>query len=196
MLKKKWIVASYLVLALGLTACSDGAKPPKEEIPPVENSPVDSNLDSQSTQDIGKYREIKVTTKEAYDIFLENLTDAKIKEMKLDYDNKAYYYDVEGYNDHSEYELKIDAQTGEVVKKERENKESNTKEISLSHIEKIDGFVEKAIEDSKESFDHIEWTAKIKNGKAILEIEVDKDNENDVDYIYDLETGKLLEKDQ
>ena len=195
MLNKKWFVTSYLVLAMGLTACgSDKNVEEKPAVPPVEET-TDTNSPAKPNKDnLGKYNEIKLTATEAYNTFLEKKPGSKVEKIELDYDNNVYYYKVEGSDDKNYHEIKIDAVTGEIVKDKKENKDDQDAEISLDYVKKVDEFVKKALDDSGEGFISMEWDLEMENGRPELEIEIDREN-GEVEYTYDLETGKLLDKD-
>lgn len=161
-----------------------------------ENNDMKTTDTTQSrTEDLAQYKEIKLTAAEAYNMFLEKRPDSKVEKISLDYDNKVYYYKVEGYNDKNEYEIKFDAVTGDVAKEETETNENETKVITLDQISKIDDLVTNAMQDAGDDFESLEWELEIDNGKPILEIEIER-NDNDLEYVYDIDTGSLLEKDQ
>lgn len=193
MLKKKWIMTLYLVLALALTACSNDekAKEPDISTPSEQSSKsLESPYDNQK-----KYKDIKITASEAYNIFLNAKADSKVEKIALEYDNNAYYYKVEGYDNTNEYELKIDAITGQIIKEEQELNDKRNTEIRLSDLEKIDKLIDKSIEDYKDEFISVEWELSVKNNKLILEVDIEGNN-GDIEYTYDLETGNLLKKDK
>lgn len=225
MLKKKWIVTSYLVLAIGLTACSNDTtnvdeKPPVEEsndvnqettqpIEPTESTDTkepdiktEQRTDEEVTEtpattqesDKGKYDEIKLTATEAYDTFLQKKQGSKVEKVELDYDNNVYYYKIEGSDEASYYEMKIDAITGEIAKEEKDNKDDVDAEVSLDYVKKVDEFVKKSLDDAGGTLTSLEWDLEMENGRPELEIEIQR-AEGEIEYTYDMETGELLEKD-
>lgn len=208
MLRKKLILTSYLVLAISLIACASGDvtdnTTPKEDVQKDDNIKdneinddkiiVDST-DSSNTGTVEKYEQISVTADDAYNTFLEQYPNAKVNKVALDYDDNRYYYKLEGSDDEKEYEMEVDAQSREVLKVKQDDRDDDyMKELTLEDIYKIDDIVKKVIEQEKSGFDSIEWELEVEDEKHVLEIEVEKDN-NDVEYIYDLYTGELLEKD-
>lgn len=204
MLKKKWLITSYLVLAIGLTACSgDNASEDKGNKESIQIEDQDKNDESKDDStgsfndgDLEKYKEIKLTASEAYSAFLEKKPGSKVSEIGLDYNHNRYSYKVEGSDAEKEYEIEIDAQNGEILRLEQEDQdEKEIKEITLEDVEKIDAIIAKVVEQEKSGFASMEWKLKIKNDIYTLEVEVEKSG-NDVEYTYDLNTGELIEKDQ
>lgn len=241
MLNKKIIMTYYLVLALGLTACSSGnvndtttdTKPsvdnkvvedtttkkaddvsvdtdkPDTTVPVKDASDKDVTTDvvndtndmgttetaQTRSEDISQYKDIKLTPVEIYNMFLDSKPGAKIEKMALDYDSKTYYYKVKGYDDKNEYEMKLDAVTGVIVKDKSELKDGKDREVTLAQIDRIEEMVSNALQDAGDDFESMEWEVEFDNDKPTLEIDVDR-NSNDLEYTYDLETGVLLEKNQ
>ena len=214
MLKKKWIITSYLVLAIGLTACSNDAT--VDEKTPVEDN---ANIGKETTEtkdtevnkeeavkpgtkapkttkegNRGKYNEIKLSATEAYDTFLDKKVGSKVEKVELDYDNNMYYYKIEGSDDQSYYEMKIDAVTGKIVKEEKDNKDDVDAEISLDYVKKVDQFVQKSLDEDGANIISLEWDLEMENGRPELEIEIQRED-GEIEYTYDMETGELLEKD-
>lgn len=219
MLKKKWIITSYLVLAIGLTACGNDTnnvdeKPPveesvdvnKETTEPNDTKDTDINTEKEADKTItetpktaqesdkGKYNDIKLTATEAYDTFLQKKEGSKVEKVELDYDNNVYYYKIEGSDEASYYEMKIDAITGEIAKEEKDNKDDVDAEVSLDYVKKVDEFVKKSLDDAGGTLTSLEWDLEMENGRPELEIEIQRE-EGEVEYTYDMETGELLEKD-
>ena len=203
MLKKKLIITSCLVLALGLSACGsdDGDKAQNGENTEVrsDNNTEDVIDPSSSTSpkegDIERYNEIKLTAEDAYNTFLEKKPNSKIDEIGLKYNHNRYSYKVEGYDDANEYELEIDALNGEILRADQDKNDNNDRVIALEDMTKIDQLVSKALEENKAGLVSLEWELKIDDNILKLEIEIDNDKD-DIEYIYNVKTGELLEKDR
>lgn len=204
MLKKKWIITSYIVLAIGLTACGGDDvskdKSSKDDVQietDVENDEsAGESTDSFNDGDLEKYKQIKLKASEAYSSFLEKKPGSKVSEVGLHYNHNRYSYKIEGYDGKEEYEMEIDAQNGEILRLEQDNEDKkDVKEITVEDLEKIDAITSKVIEQEKSGFASIEWELKVENDIYILEVEVEKAG-TDAEYIYDLNTGELIEKDQ
>lgn len=208
MFKRKLVIASYIVVALGLSACSNG-EVNKEETPVEENANNKDTVDNTNTNtndidtvDKGTstsnvtedYDEIKISATDAYNTFLEKKPNSNVEKIALDYNNNKYSYKIEGYDDLKEYELEIDALNKEILRLEEDDRDDEKLELTLADVEKIDSIVNNAISENHD-FLSVEWELSIKNDRKLLEIEFDK-KDNDIDYKYDLNTGELLEKDK
>lgn len=204
MLNKKWIVTSFLVLSLGLSACGDnGDKIPVEDNNKVENENKTEDIVAPSSStspkdgDLERYKEIKLTAGDAYNTFLEKKVNSKIDEIGLKYNHNRYSYKVEGYDDVNEYELEIDSLNGEILRADQDNNDDNNNntEITLQDVGKIDSIISKVLEENKVGFISIEWELNFDDNILKLQIEVDN-GKDDIEYTYNVETGELLEKDK
>ena len=224
MLKKKFLVTSYLLLALGLTACTNGDVqndgPAKENPPIEENNAEKDNNDVNDSEDVnnnnenvdtdvevnvndkeevdpgfnGTYGEIMIVN-DAYDIFVKDNANANIQEIELVYNNNEYMYEIKGFDESNVYKMTINAISGKVMKYKEESEKKDKDYVTADHINRVEEFLNKAIQDSGDDIEFIEWNLEIEDGRPELEIEVEKAS-GDVDYTYDLESGTLLEKDQ
>ena len=133
----------------------------------------------------------------AFDIYMSKYPTTKVRKIELDSDRGVYAYKVKGYENGIEYELKLDPVSGDIIKEEveKENNLDKDGEIKRANVEKVEGFVNKLLEESGENSKLDEWTLKAKDGRLMLEIEVDLPNDNDIKHTYDLETGELVEVD-
>ena len=214
MFKKKLMVASFLVLSLGITACNEGeVNDPlpveddqtnnevendnqtydDEDIKDEDNNNDNIEEDLSGAKDLGSYGNISITVEEAYNIFIEEKPNSDLEKVELDYDNDVYYYKIEGHDGDKRHEMKVDAHTGEVTKLESKNKDRN-EILDSKYLEKIDELVRKSIEDSGEGFISMEWDLDEDDGIAELEVEIERQG-GEIEYTYNLETGELLEKD-
>lgn len=219
MLKKKWILPMLIILALILTSCTD--KPKKDDDLPPEDLNGEENLDNMDDEEIDEddlndqgeledeennpdsntdgsdmsYNDIKITVEEAYKEFKTKFDKAKVSEIELERENKSYYYEIEGYDEKNEFELKIDADSGEVVDDKTEPKGQRTGEITLKDLKKIDKIIEKASKEVEGDLSVDKWELKIEDGKPVLKIEFKDDNNKQVEHRYDLKTEELIKKD-
>ena len=132
----------------------------------------------------------------AFDGFKKLHADAKIESFGLDVEDGKAYYTVDGYDAKNEYEVKVDAVTGDIVKDEveAENTSNKVADVQIHMIEAVDKFMDEALKDAGEGYEAGEYEVEYDNNKYVVKVEVVKGNK-DVTYEYDLETGKLIEKD-
>lgn len=138
----------------------------------------------------------KLTKEEAFDNFKKLHPDAKVESLGLEAEGPNLLYKIDGYDAEKEYEVTINAVTGDVIKDEFEveKTQGNVADVKKDMLAKIDGFVEKAIAEAGDGFIATDYTLEFDNGKYLVEVEVEKDGK-DISYAYDLATGKLVEKD-
>ena len=132
----------------------------------------------------------------AFDGFKKLHADAKIESFQLDIENGKAYYKVNGYDAENEYEVTVDAVTGDIVKDEfeAENTSAKTADLQLEMIEAVDKYMAEALKDAGQGYEAGEYEVEFDNGKYEVSVEVVNGNK-DITYTYDYETGKLIEKD-
>ena len=132
----------------------------------------------------------------AFDGFKKLHADAKVESFQLEVENGKAYYKVDGYDAEKEYEVTVDAVTGEIVKDEfeAENTSAKTADIQLNMIEAVDKYMDEALKDAGQGFEAGEYEVEFDDGKYVVKVEVVNGNK-DITYKYDFESGKLIEKD-
>lgn len=201
--------ASALALAAVLTACGgENAQQAKEDVKDAAN-----NTEAAVTEEINetkddveeKIDDLKTGIEDKeFDISLDDAV-AKFKEtfpeegievsgVELDEDDGKYAYDIQGFKENKEYEVKIDAETGDILAQEEEVDDDNDdldddiaidfatiitpKEAMTKALENNTGYV-KSYE-----LDHND------DGKLVYEIDV----EDGDDVELDAETGDIIHK--
>lgn len=214
MLKKKIFIPLMIVLAISLTACTTDPveeevesqpAPVEEEMPeemPEEDTPdvnlpdVDVEVDVDGAEN---YEDVKISPEEVFDIYMEKYPDTMVAKIELDQDFGSYMYKIEGFDGEKEYELKINPVNGEITKDDIDNEilEDDDKDeiITRANAEKVQALVDKSLEDAGEEGKLKDWELDYDDGRAVLEIEIDKEAFDDIEYKYDVESGDLLEKD-
>lgn len=119
-MKKSILSVSTLLLlaACGGNKASENAKDvdTDDKVEQTEKNQTDSSSSTTSTQEVNLAdTEFSVSMSDAVEIFNKEFTDAQIESIELDDENGQYYYEIEA---HDGRDLKIDAQTGDVVKKD------------------------------------------------------------------------------
>lgn len=208
MFKKKILLPLMVVFALALTGCTtdgDVDKDPNPETPPVEDNNGEDTGDNDADVDLpdvnvgDEISDVEVKTMEAYDTFVGKYPDAKITKFELDEDLGTYLYKIEGFDSEKEYEVKIDAKTGEFLKDNIEEDlvegEDRDEVITKANIEKIDALVEKSVADAEEGAKLDKWELEVEDMATILEVEVKQGTLDNVEFKYNVETGELVEQD-
>lgn len=205
--KKILMTTLGLGLALTLTAC--GPKNEKADAPNAKNNAAveasanknasKNKADAQTKEEtaINKGAVANLDRGIAFDGFKKIHPDAKVESFQLEVEDGKAYYKVEGYDAKNEYEITVDAVTGEIVKNESkaEKTSDKTADIQLAMLESVDKFMEEALKDAGQGYEAGEYEVELDNGKYVVNVEVVK-GKKDITYKYDLESGKLIEKDK
>lgn len=196
-----------LGLALTLTAC--GPKNEKADAPNAKNNAAveesanknasKNKADAQTKEEtaINKGAVANLDRGIAFDGFKKIHPDAKVESFQLEVEDGKAYYKVEGYDAKNEYEITVDAMTGEIVKNEAkaEKTSDKTADVQLAMLESVDKFMEEALKDAGQGYEAGEYGVELDDGKYVVNVEVVK-GKKDITYKYDLESGKLIEKDK
>ncbi|MDU6743862.1 PepSY domain-containing protein [Peptoniphilus harei] len=212
--KKILMTTLGLGLALTLTACgpknqamdpaNSNSKNAKVEESANANktnankNATDNKADAQTKEEtaVNKGAVANLDPGIAFDGFKKLHADAKVESFQLDIENGKAYYKVNGYDAENEYEVTVDAVTGDIVKDEfeAENTSAKTADLQLEMIEAVDKYMEEALKDAGQGYEAGEYEVEFDNGKYEVSVEVVNGNK-DITYTYDYETGKLIEKD-
>lgn len=212
--KKILMTTLGLGLALTLTACgpknqamdpaNSNAKNTKVEESANANktnankNATDNKADAQTKEEtaINKGAVANLEPGIAFDGFKKLHADAKVESFQLDVENGKAYYKVDGYDAENEYEVTVDAVTGDIVKDEfeAENTSKKTADLKLEMIEAVDKYMAEALKDAGQGYEAGEYEVEFDDGKYEVSVEVVNGNK-DMTYTYDYETGKLIEKD-
>ena len=152
--KKILMTTLGLGLALTLTAC--GPKNEKADNPNAKNNAaVEANAnknankkaaDAQTKEEtaINKGAVANLDRGIAFDGFKKLHANAKVESFQLEVENGKAYYKVDGYDAEKEYEVTVDAVTGDIVKDEfeAENTSAKTADIQLNMIEAVDKYMD------------------------------------------------------
>lgn len=202
--KKILITTLGLGLVLTLSACgqkNEKAEPTNPEVKVEENVNKNANknmTDAQTKEEtaVNKGAVANLDRGIAFDGFKKLHPDAKVESFQLEVENGNAYYKVDGYDAKNEYEVTVNAMTGDIVKdeSEAENTSAKTADIQLEMVESVDKFMELALKDAGQGFEAGEYEVEFDNGVYVVNVEVVNGNK-DITYKYEFETGKLLEKD-
>ena len=193
-----------LLASLLLGACGNKETKPaedvKQEASQVEdtNSGVrevsDDNKDSSDTEK-EKAPEVATNMEDAVKIFHEhNFGDGSanalnIDKLKVEILDNDIIYEIEGFKDGKEYQLKIN-NNGEILEEELED--DDKKKLAIDFAKIISGVdaMEKALEDEARDVKVKEYELKIEDDKTVYEVELD----NGKDVKIDATTGETIER--
>lgn len=197
MFNRKIYIPIIIILALTLSACAPDSEVNNQvsENPSVGQQVPDENVADENVVESGE--ETFISPVAALNIYSEKYPNNKIKEIELDNNKGLYTYKIEGYENNTEYEMKIDSVNGDILSEDKEIEDdfNNYGNITKENLETIEGYVNKVLDEGGEGSVLDEWTIKAKDGRILLEVEVDLANGDDIEHTYDIETGELVERD-
>lgn len=191
---KKIIV--MLVLALGLVGCQKPADTPN---PAEPSKQTESQVESQAEgQTESQTDDDMISLADAVKVFIDKSPGASIEEISFERETKSTQYEIEGFDETHEYDIKISAKDGSVIKEEAEkDRTSKNKAIDLSLLSKVDELIDNALQDAGQEYSLDSYSVDFEESGSYnqLDIEVKTEAGKDIEYEYNLETGELIKKD-
>ncbi|WP_375178639.1 PepSY domain-containing protein [Enterococcus rotai] len=204
-MNKKMMVVGTLCLGLTLAGCTNTDK----SLETNKESKMSTQVSQSTTQDVSgtsnsttkKTSQRKVSVEDAIKAYNEAYPNTSITSLDLDPSFGIYYYEVKGVDDSKEYEVKINAETGE-LKKEREETldqdeqngvEKKNEALELKDILSIED-VSKIAEDSVGEGTANEWSLERDLSLTYWEVKVQTSNK-EITVKINAQTGDILEKE-
>ena len=165
-----------------------------------ENSKTDESNkdDSSESKDNKAYETITVSPEEAVKKFNDKYPGVKIDEFSFGKENMTYCYEINGFDDDSEYEFEIDATDGTILKdnKELDNTADKTA-INLDLISEIQPLIDKSLSEAGSEYHLDSYSIDFeKTGNFNkLDIELENSKGQDIEFEYNLDTKELIKKD-
>ena len=165
-----------------------------------ENSKTDESKkeDSSESKDNKADATITVSPEEAVKKFNDKYPGVKIDEFSFGKENMTYCYEINGFDDDSEYEFEIDATDGTILKdsKELDNTADNTA-INLDLISEIQPLIDKSLSEAGSEYHLDSYSIDFeKTGNFNkLDIELENSKGQDIEFEYNLDTKELIKKD-
>ena len=190
-LMKKLIL--IMALALGFAGCQKPADTPS---PAKADTQTESKADVKT--DTNTDAEV-ISLADAVKVFTDKYPNASIEEISFEKEMSGDEYEIEGFDETHEYELKISADDGSIIKEEAEkDRTTNNQAIDLSLLSKVDELIEAALKDAGTDYYLDSYSVDFEETGSYnqLEIEVKTQAGKDIEYEYNLETGELIKKDK
>lgn len=182
-----------MALALGFAGCqkpADTPSPAKTET--QSESKADVKTDTNTDAEI-------ISLADAVKVFTDKYPNASIEDISFEKEMSGDEYEIEGFDETHEYELKISAIDGSIIKEEAEkDRTTNNQAIDLSLLSKVDELIETALKDAGPDYYLDSYSLDFEETGSFnqLEIEVKTKAGKDIEYEYNLETGELIKKDR
>lgn len=204
-MNKKMMVVGTLCLGFALAGCTNTDK----SLEANKESKMSTKVSQSITQDVSgtsnsttkKTSQRKVSVEDAIKAYNEAYPNTSITSLDLDPSFGIYYYEIKGVDDSKEYEVKINAETGE-LKKEREETldqdeqngvEKKNEALELKDILSIED-VSKIAEDSVGEGTANEWSLERDLSLTYWEVKVQTGNK-EMTVKINAQTGDVLEKE-
>lgn len=194
-----------LLASLLLGACGNKEAKPAEDVKQEASQVEDTNSGVKEVSDDNKKSantdkekapEIATNMEDAVKIFHEhNFGDGSanalnIDKLKVEILDNDIIYEIEGFKDGKEYQLKIN-NNGEILEEELEDDDKKKLAIDFAKIISGEDAWEKALEDESRDVKVKEYELKIEDGKTVYEVELD----NGKDVKIDATTGEIIKRD-
>lgn len=194
-----------LLASLLLGACGNKEAKPAEDVKQEASQVEDTNSGVKEVSDDNKKSantdkekapEIATNMEDAVKIFHEhNFGDGSanalnIDKLKVEILDNDIIYEIEGFKDGKEYQLKIN-NNGEILEEELEDDDKKKLAIDFAKIISGEDAWEKALEDEARDVKVKEYELKIEDGKTVYEVELD----NGKDVKIDATTGEIIKRD-
>ncbi|MGX7202445.1 lysis protein [Enterococcus plantarum] len=203
-MNKKMIVVGTLCLSFALAGCTKTDKSletnQQSKVSTEVSQSTTQNSSSTSNSATKKQIQINVSVEDAIKAYNEAYPNTSITSLELDPSFGVYYYEIKGVDDFKEYEVKINAETGD-LKKDREETldedeqngvEKTNESLDLKNIKSLED-VSKIAQDSVGEGTAIEWSLERDLSVTYWEVKVQTGNK-EMTVKINAQTGDVLEK--
>lgn len=202
----KKLIAGLGIACFGLVlaGCTDNSNTLDNGGNSQSSSVADQSTDKSSGENASSSSQsgnIKLTLEEAIKAYEEAYPNTSITSIDLDDSFGTYYFEITGVDDDKEYEVKINAETGE-LKKEREEAldrdeqngvERENNALDLTDLKTLDEISKIAV-DSVGQGEAIEWSLDRELSTTHWEVKVRSGN-SETSVKINAQTGDVLEKE-
>lgn len=195
MKKFNLVLALALVLSLALVGCNK-APTTMDETDQSKMQDVASETDTAGNDALNA---VTLSAEDAVKIFTDKYADAKIDNISFEMEKGSYVYEINGFDDASEYEMEINAADGSIINdKSEKDRDQDNKAIDLALLGNANELIESAKADAGEGFYLDSYSIDVDDSGNITKIEIEVKNANgkDIEYEYNLETKELIKKDK
>lgn len=158
----------------------------EEDTVEEDTTDEDSNMtDSQGLEGMS----FAVSLDDAIELFYETFgsEDINIEEIQFERDDNRFVYEFEGWDESNEYELDIDAETGDIIKQEQDDNDDTEDILDLDGIISPEEAMNIALEAAGSGYVE-EWKLEVEDGRTVYEIDIEEGDDQEVD----AQTGDVL----
>lgn len=124
--------------------------------------------------------EFPISVQDAIEIFNNEFGSPNIDEIEFERDDGRYVYDFEGWDGEFEYEMEIDAQTGEILSQETEADTDHDDILDLDGIISPQEAMAIALEAAGSGYVE-EWDLELENGFTVYDVDIEGGEDQEVD---------------
>lgn len=135
-----------------------------------------SDPDSPGIENI----EFPISVQDAIAIFNNEFGSPNIDEIEFEREDGRYVYDFEGWDGEFEYEMEIDAQTGEILSQETDADTDHDDILDLDGIISPQEAMAIALEAAGSGYVE-EWDLELEDGFTVYEVDIEGGEDQDVD---------------
>lgn len=203
-MNKKMIIGT-VCLGFILAGCTSNNKSlennEKSQVSSEKINQSTTNDSNTKTNESAKLSEIKVTVDEAIKAYEEAYPNTTITSLDLDTSFGSYYYEIQGVDDTTEYEVKINATDKKLTKEreetlDREDQNGVEKENEALDLKKLKSLeeVSKIAQESVGQGEAFEWSLDRELSITYWEVKVRSGND-EVSVKINAQTGEVVEKE-
>lgn len=174
----------------GTTETDDqaGSDTGTENTPPTETRAPQTGRGIENT-------EFDISLDDAVQIFFDTFPEAEgIDNVDFDVDDGRFEYEIDGFNANTEFELTINAETGEILEQKSENDDDHDTAIDFDNIISPQEAMTNALEAAGSGYVK-EWNLDTDDGRIIYDIDIEGADNGVDDVEVNAETGEIIEID-
>ncbi len=159
-------------------------------------APSTADATEAPTEATGQHAKIfdQAALEEVLRIFQEKFAMQEFTKVQFDRDNGRYYFKVESQKDGQEFELKVDADTNEIVKEETDSTTDQDLLFTMADVLKPEEAFKQATKAIDAKYVPYEWQLDYDNNVLVYEFKCDVAG-SDVEVKVDAKTGDLIKID-
>lgn len=204
---KTWVLSGSTLLLLA--ACGTEETAPSETAEPVEQveetgqteqaqqseetvaeDTTDSTNTGEDTSQGIENRAFEYSLDDAVQIFFDTYPEAEgIDKVEFDVDDGRFEYEIDGFNTNTEFEVTIDAETGEIVEQNSETDNNDETAINFDNILSPQEAMQIALDDAGAGYVK-EWELEEDDGRTEYDMDIEGAEDRDVD----AETGEVVDR--
>lgn len=160
----------------------------------TEETGTDNTTDPSTTEeDTGpgiENREFEYSLDDTILMFFDTYPEAEgIDKVEFDVDDGRYEYEIDGFNVGTEFELTVDAETGEILEQNSESDDDTETPINFDAIMTPQEAMQIALEDAGTGYVK-EWELERDDGRTEYDIDIEGAEDRDID----AETGEVVDR--